>query len=421
MTSTIFYDTDTKIAKLSTNGIYPVQNRSALYLVKRGRSQYFEGRFRGNSCQVGVWKKEIKVSEAIDKWQEIKRWCKEHNRSPKSFNAPLEESPKTFSEVVYEWFEEVYKPQNKARTWRDRENKINQMVNYLGRNLLISDLELDKGGRERIKKMLKDLYESRNRHYVLVRCRQLLTRTFDYAEEERYIRHHQNPLYKRFQWEGIKHQKKGSPTLAKTITSKSWGEIPRFLQSINANACKGEKLTDLAVKAHLLLCIRSGVVVRLKWEWIKEVDGIQCIVVPADTEGLKRKKGDTDNIHHIPITPELNSLLKQIKEITGWQEYVFYSFNGKNYPHLGEETINDHLKNLDWYGRQSAQGWRDVITTATLEHTDFDYEIIDRQLGRLAHKQGTRGHYDESTLLEKRRRFMHWWTQALVNQGLEIA
>ena len=50
----------------------------------------------------------------------------------------------------------------------------------------------------------------------------------------------------------------------------------------------------------------------------------------------------------------------------------------------------------------------------------ISYEIIDRQLGRMPHKQGTRGHYDESTLIDKRRNFMEWWSSEIVNQGLKI-
>ena len=61
-----------------------------------------------------------------------------------------------------------------------------------------------------------------------------------------------------------------------------------------------------------------------------------------------------------------------------------------------------------------------MITTSALEHSDIDYEIVDRQLGRMDHKQGTRGHYDQSTLIAKRRNFMEWWSKTLVDQGLKI-
>ena len=43
-------------------------------------------------------------------------------------------------------------------------------------------------------------------------------------------------------------------------------------------------------------------------------------------------------------------------------------------------------------------------SVSALEKSKFDYQIIDRQLGRMVHLNGTRGHYDRSTLLEERRK-----------------
>ena len=69
---------------------------------------------------------------------------------------------------------------------------------------------------------------------------------------------------------------------------------------------------------------------------------------------------------------------------------------------------------------KSTHQWRSVITTSALEKSKFDYEVIDRQLGRMGHLNGTRGHYDRSTLLDKRREFMEWWSKTLIEQGLII-
>ena len=111
--------------------------------------------------------------------------------------------------------------------------------------------------------------------------------------------------------------------------------------------------------------------------------------------------------------------MEQVKEFTGWQKYVFYSFNGKSDPYLGEKTINDHLKNLYWFGKQSAHGWRDVITEGCLEN-GFSWDMISRCLGQLEYKQGTRDHYDDSLLIDQRRELMEWWTAELVKKGLKI-
>ena len=191
--------------------------------------------------------------------------------------------------------------------------------------------------------------------------------------------------------------------------------LPEFLLSVNKNACNGSFITDLATKAHLLMCIRTGVMSSLEWDWYNPEEDIW--IIPSQTSGLKRKKFDEENDHLIPSTPEINQLMKKAKEITGLQKYCFCALGSKKLKHLGRETINDHFKNLGWKDKQSARQWRSVITTAGQEH-NFDYEIIDRQLGRMGHLNGTRGHYDRSTLLNKRRTFMEWWSKTLVEQGL---
>ena len=84
-----------------------------------------------------------------------------------------------------------------------------------------------------------------------------------------------------------------------------------------------------------MLCSRTGVVVRLEWNWYDAEE--KMWVIPAQTSGLKRLKKDTENDHHIPSTPELEQLMEQVREFTGWQKYVFYSFNGKSDPHLGKK------------------------------------------------------------------------------------
>tara|TARA_Y100001978_G_C23404057_1_gene296018 strand:+ start:431 stop:586 length:156 start_codon:yes stop_codon:yes gene_type:complete len=48
--------------------------------------------------------------------------------------------------------------------------------------------------------------------------------------------------------------------------------------------------------------------------------------------------------------------------------------------------------------------------------TSILYEFIDHQSGRMVHLNGTHDHYDCSTLLDKRRTFMGWWSKTLIKQ-----
>ena len=431
MTSTFFADSNAKIRKLKKDKPYPVQNKSGLYVIKKGNSRYFEGRIRfpfsrtGQkiSVPIGVFEKDILVEGAIEKWYAIKGWSKENNKNPKIFgiNQVDDASEKTFKEVSDEWFEDVYKNKVKERTFNDRKNKFNQVLRYIGDEKLIVDLQRDRKGRQYCSKMLKTLFYPQS-PVQLTRIRQLLGWIFDYAEEEEYIKQDQNPLYKKFQWETGSKRRVSDKTFANTITKKSWGLLPQFLKTVNENACNASDLTDLATKAHLLMCIRTGVIVRLEWDWY-DAEEDQWII-PPEASGLKNKRehleqGECES-HIIPSTPEINKLMAKVREITGWQKYCFYSLGSKKIPHLGTETINDHFNNLGWKVKQSAHQWRSVITTSALEKSNFDYEVIDRQLGRKGHLNGTRGHYDRSTLLEKRKEFMEWWSKTLIKQGLNI-
>ena len=426
MTSTFFANTNSKIRKLKEDKSYPVLENSGLSVIKRGKSRYFQGRMRfpfnasGKkiAIPIGVFEKDLLVNEAIEKWYSIKLWSKENNKNPKLFGKEEKEkvSDKTFKEVALEFLEDVFKPKNKQRTYKDRANKINQMLKFIGDETLISDLEIEKDGRKYISNMLKNLFH--DSPVQLTRCRQLLNQIFNYAEDETFIRSNQNPVLKKFQWETGNKRKISVKTFAKTITKNSWGMLPEFLLSVNENACNASIITDLATKAHLLMCIRTGVISCLEWDWYNSENDEW--IIPSQTSGLKRKKDDLLNDHVIPSTPEINKLMAKVREITGWQKYCFYSLGSKNVPHLGTETINDHFKNLGWKDKQSAHQWRSVITTSALEKSNFDYEVIDRQLGRMGHLNGTRGHYDRSTLLDIRKEFMEWWSKTLIEQGLKI-
>ena len=224
---------------------------------------------------------------------------------------------KTFKEVAIEYLEKVFKPQYKERTYQDRANKLNQMLKFIGDEKLISDFEIEKDGRKYISNMLKTLFQ--NSPVQLTRCRQLLNQIFNYAEDETYIRTNQNPVFKKFQWETGNKRVVSKKNFADTITSKSWGLLPEFIQSVNENACHALTITDLATKAHLLMCIRTGVVSRLEWDWYNAEN--DAWIIPSQTSGLKRKKDDLLNDHVIPSTPEINKLMGKVREITGWQKY----------------------------------------------------------------------------------------------------
>ncbi len=422
-----------KLVPTEKTQIHKVVDGSGLYLVVEKlpiNCKRFDGvtkhpRSReGKTCHLsmGVYGKDVRTPKDLDalilKWNQLKTWCKETGNHPDLFlNKQKTEEPKskTTLEEVFNSFMRLHKKRTKEVTWVTSQNRLNQMLDFFGKDTPIVDLEWDNNGRKRVVDMVR-VIENRGSHDHARRCRRLLNNVFTHAIKEQWMRRDQNPASVPVEGEGIDHKYKGNPSL-------SWNEVPDLMTSINENSCDGTKLTRLAVKFYLMTCIRVSAIVSLEWDWFDELK--DQWVLPPQTPGLKRKLKTTTNdyAHIIPATPEIHLLMDELRKMTGYQKYVFLSPEGKKYPHLSRSTINTYLRRLGWFRKLTAHGWRQVVATAGQEEGDFKFdvkEIIRRQIGHTDNKKGTFGAYDNTQFLKERREFLEWWTEELVNQGLII-
>ena len=360
---------------------------------------------------LGSWGKEINsVQEVIRLSETVKRWSKVNNLNPKEYKNRFQKKivEKTISDV-FESYMDIHKQKVKKVTWEVTQNRLNQMLEFFGKNRQLSDFELRNGGRQLVIEMMKPIIK-RGSVEQSGRCRRLLGQVFDHCEDRGWMDYGQNPSSRKTDEETINRKKRSNPTL-------NWKEVPEFLKDVSENKCNGSILTDLSTKFYLLSCLRVGTLVSLKWDWFNPEENLW--IIPSDTSGLKRKKGEGED-HLLPVSPEMKNLMDKIFEITGHQEYVFWSPNGKNTPHLNRETINNHITNLGYKGRLTGHGWRDVIVTSGQEELNSPLDIIRRQICHTEHKQGTSGHYDNTEFLPERRKFINEWSLKLVNNGLKI-
>ena len=360
---------------------------------------------------LGSWGKSINsVQDVIRKGETIKRWSKLNNLSPKEYKNRFEKKviEKTISDV-FESYMEIHKQKVKEVTWEVTQNRLNQMLEFFGENRQLSDFELRNGGRQLVIQMMKPMIK-RGSVEQSGRCRRLLGQVFNHCEDRGWMDYGQNPSSRKTDEETIKRTKRSNPTL-------NWSEVPEFLNTVSENHCGGSILTNLSTKFYLLSCLRVGTLVSLKWDWFDSEENLWRI--PPETSGLKRKMGEGEE-HLLPVSPEMRKLMDELFEITGHQEYVFWSPEGKNKPYLNRETINSHITNLGYKGRLTSHGWRDVIVTSGQEELRFPLDIILRQIGHTEHKQGTSGHYDNTEFLPERRKFVNEWSLKLVNNGLKI-
>ena len=402
-------DSDRKIAKLSYQEKkvnYPVQDGSGVFLVHKGNSKNFilrkEFPIKSKKyvdLRLGKWNNNrTAILEQVD---ELKVWINNNPFThPKKF-FEKSDPEKTLGEA-FKRYTAVLKAETKERTWKDRLNKLVQMEAYFGKDTPLSEFEGVKG-RDKVLLMLDRLFFSKERYYHAKRCRGLLKQVFEYCIDKNWMK--TNPAFRPDPDERI-HKEQNNAHI-------TWKEVPEFLSTLSERT-NDKSVSNLAVKAYLMMGIRVGALVRLEWSWFnKEKDLWE---IPAQTTGLKNLKENTGKEfnHLIPSTPELAELMNKVHAITGWQKYVFI---GDKQTHLHEETINKFLKRID--ARQSAHGWRSVFTEGCQENK-FSWDIVQRCLGHREHKQGTRGHYDHSILLNQRRSLMEFWTKTLVDKGLTI-
>ena len=403
-----------------------VQDGSGLYLVvenlknkcKRfeGLMRYPKGSTKNTRVYLPVLGKEIQKQKDLNNlltlWDEIKDWSKSTGKNPNDYfkKDEIVKSQVTLRELVDDFLEH-YKVSKSNRTYSDRKNKFNQIIRSLGEDTSVTDLEWDRGGRKRIRTFLKTI-KSRGKHNHTIRIRSLLNQCFQYGERNQLFTRGQNPCSEPFDFENVGYEPKNNPSI-------KWEEVPELFEKVNSSS--NSIITINSFKLYLLTCIRVSVIVSMKWDWINEEENM--IVVPPDTEGLKRslnRKNNSEYEHYIPLTEEMKKILNIMRGITGQEEYVFWTPKCKKYPHQNPETINRFLHRLGYKDKLTGHGWRRVVVTSGQEVGGFDRDIIERQIGQTQHRSGSIGSYDKTQFLPERRKFLEWWSQELVNQGLKI-
>lgn len=383
-------------------------------------SKYFWGEVRKKNLNLGsTWigtfgsgADQYSYKEVKSLWHEIKKWSIKELQHPKNYKKKdLQDLNYTLLDAINGFLLDI-KDDVKEGVHREYSNKLNnQVLKYIPANTPIKKLEWDSNGRRIIKNAIDKIADGR-KYDLARRCRQLLKQVFDFAIYEGYMKRGQNPA--------ITEKKDRTSNRPQHHKSIGWNQVPDFLGAINLNRCNQDKQTIICTKLMLLTALRTGAVTRLKWEWIKPINGIDCIVIDGSTSGLKRRKGKSDHIpHHIPITNQIKNLLDQIKELSGNNEYIFPSYRDNKYPHIDPEAPNNFLKKIGYEGALVAHGWRRVFNTTCKEELKQSQEIIKLQMGHLPDNKVDKA-YDGSLMLAERKELLAQWCSLLVKTGLRV-
>ena len=128
----------------------------------------------------------------------------------------------------------------------------------------------------------------------------------------------------------------------------------------------------------------------------------------------------------IPLAPQTIAILERMREITGSMEYVFYNGRRKAKPYADGQQVNKLLNsqsmnkakigkdfcNRGYFGVHSPHGFRATARTILEERLNYDYRLIEMQLGHNVRDSNGRA-YNRVKWLDKRHKMMTDWANYL--------
>ena len=295
----------------------------------------------------------------------------------------------------------------------------NTIFKYLDKKTPLRELEWDNNGHLVDQALIKIREDQKNPQSgeLQRRCKCLLNGAFEKAIDLKWIARGQNPVV----------MKKGHfpAHIPSHYPHLKWNEVPSFIEKLNRYSYRYAPQQLLALKLIMLTGIRTGAVVRTKWDWIdRECEGDKAtIYYPATTTGIKRYKKNYHRDHYVPITKEVRKILEKAKQFST-NEYVFSKLlDGNKDQHLREERPSKVMTGMGIVNSKGEQvtshGWRKTLMSAGKSIFGQQHEMLDRQLGHIPEGKVNQA-YDFAQLIKQRRSFLSDYGEAFMDMGLTI-
>ena len=186
-------------------------------------------------------------------------------------------------------------------------------------------------------------------------------------------------------------------------------ELPGLLTALDAY--QGEPATVRAIRLLMLVACRPGELRHAAWNEINLDTATWAI--PASKMKMKRE-------HVIPLPVQAVELLREQQRFTGERELVFSNRDTPLLP-ISENTLGAALNRMGFKNRQTAHGFRHLISTA-LNERGFNSDWIERQLAH-GDENEIRAVYNKAEYLDQRREMMQQWADYLdgLKRGKVIA
>lgn len=178
-------------------------------------------------------------------------------------------------------------------------------------------------------------------------------------------------------------------------------ELPELLRALDSYP--GSRLTIGAIRLALWTANRPGVTRSLKWSELDLDNALWTIA--KGREGMKRGYS-----HLTPLPNQAVVMLRELHKKTGTFEHVFIGHGDPLKP-MSDAAVNKALATMGFKGRQTAHGFRHLISTA-LNELGYESDWVERQLAH-GDPDKIRGTYNKAQYVEPRRKMMQAWADYL--------
>lgn len=179
-------------------------------------------------------------------------------------------------------------------------------------------------------------------------------------------------------------------------------EIPTFLKALHGPDSRCHKMTRLATMMLMLTFVRTSELIKSTWPEFDLEKGEWLI----SSERMKMRRD-----HIVPLSTQALAILKELKLLTGKNEYVF-PHASRSKKHMSEATVLNAIKRIGYKGKMTGHGFRALAMTTLKEELGFPHEVIDRQLAHAPSSKLGRA-YDRTEFLKERRVMMQAWADYL--------
>ena len=306
-----------------------------------------------------------------------------HNRQLK-LSQQVSENADTFRAIAAEWIEYENKRKNWTSTYLNQINKtfLTDVFPAIG-NLPIRTITS-----AHILTILKKM-EKRGAEVLAIMARQWCSNVFKYAISN--LRTDNDPTY--VLQGAIKRPKiRSNPPLPVEL-------IPGFLNALkNYN---GQRPTVIAIKLLMLTFVRTKELRESVWSEFDLEERLWKI--PAERMKMREP-------HTVPLCDQAVSLLKELKQINGHQQWLFLNTR-KPTTCMSATTINRALEYMGYSDIFSAHGFRTTASTI-LNELGYLPDVIEKQL---AHKDSNRirAIYNRAEYASERASMLQQWADYL--------